>query len=77
MFKRYHIWKLQRPIIANGEHGMNTVMAYTEDKAQMAMIPLGLEIMDELFGDELKIYVRATVKNGILKVDEIVEEQDW
>lgn len=69
------IWKLQRPIVTNDP--FPTVMAYTENKANMAMIPMGEELMDELFGDELKVYVKATVKNGVLKVKRRVPEQDW
>lgn len=75
MFKRKQIWKLQRPLATNDPYPC--VMAYTEGKVQMAMIPMPDEMMDEIFGDELKIYVRGTVVNGILKVDKIVEEQDW
>lgn len=69
------IWKLQRPLATNETPPM--VMAYTEGKANMAMIPMGEELIDELFKDELKIYVKATVKNGILKVKRRVPEQDF
>lgn len=75
MFSRKQIWKLQRPIRTNED--FPTIMAYTENKAQMAMIPMDEEIIDELFGDELKIYVRGTVVNGVLKVSRIVGEQGW
>lgn len=75
MFKKYDIWKLQRPLVSNEE--FPTVMAYTEDKVKMAMIPMPEEVMDEIFGDELKIYAKATVVNGVLKVKHLVEEQDW
>lgn len=75
MFKRKQIWKLQRPIMTNEE--FPTVMAYTEGKGQIAMIPMGEEAMDEIFGDELKIYVYGTVVNGILKVNRYADEQDW
>lgn len=74
LFKR-KIWKLQRPLASNEE--FPTVMAYTEGKANMAIIPMPEEMIDELFGDEPKIYARAKVKNGVLNVREIVEEQDW
>jgi hypothetical protein len=75
MFKRKQIWKLQRPIVSN--EAFPTVMAYTEDKDQLAMIPMPEEMMDEIFGDELKVYALATVVNGVLKVKRLVPEQDW
>lgn len=75
MFKRYQIWKLQRPLASNDPHPC--VMAYTEGKENMAMIPMPAEMMDEIFGDELKVYAKATVVNGVLKVKRLVPEQDW
>jgi hypothetical protein len=35
------------------------------------------EVMDELFGDELKVYIKAIVKGTELKVHSYVEEQSW
>lgn len=73
------IWKLQRPIVG-GNYDSNTileVMAYPEDRSRLALIPLPVEQVDKLFGDELKIYVRGRVKRGNLVVDEIVEGQPW
>jgi hypothetical protein len=54
-------------------------MAYTEDKEDLAFINMTQEQIDEVFGDELKIYVEAKVnkKTGMLVADRIVEEQDW
>jgi len=75
IFSRYKIWKLQRPIVSNEE--FPTIMAYTEGKENVAMLPMPEDIMDELFGDELKIYVYARVVNGILKMKHITEEQEW
>lgn len=75
MFNRYKIWKLQRPIVTSEDVLM--IMAYTEEKEDMAMLPMPAEFMDELFGDELKVYVRASVKNGVLNIKHLVEEQDW
>lgn len=71
------IWKLQKPLFSSGFSGLPEVMAYTEGHENMAMIPMAQEFIDEIFGDELKIYVKATVKNGVLKVKHQVEEQDW
>lgn len=75
MFARYKIWKLQRPLMTSEDVPM--VMAYTEEKEDMAMIPMPEEYIDELFGDELKVYVRANVKNGVLNIKNRVEEPDW
>jgi len=71
------IWKLQKPLFDSTGGDFPQVMAYTENKNQMSTIPMGQDIIDEIFGDELKIYVKATVKNGILKVKRRVPEQDW
>lgn len=75
MFRRTKIWKLQRPLHSNDDVPM--VMAYTEDRENLAMLPMPEEAIDEVFGDERKIYVRARVVNGILKVKRRVAEQDW
>lgn len=69
------VWKLQRPIITNGDY--NEVMAYTEDRERIAFIGMSEEMIEEIFGDEFKIYVTGKVKKGILVVDEIIEEQAW
>lgn len=69
------IWKLQRPMFTNGDY--NEVMAYTEDKEDLAIIPMPKDVIEKLFDDELKIYVKAKVKNGNLVVDRQVEEQVW
>jgi hypothetical protein len=69
------IWKLQRPLFSSDGNG--DVMAYTEDKKRTAMIPLPGELVDELFGEEPKIYVLAQVKRGNLCIDKRVAEQDW
>ena len=73
---RAKIWKLQRPLFYSGEA---EVMAYTEGKKRLAMIPMSEEAIAELFDDELKIYVKAKVnkKTGMLEVDNFVEEQPW
>lgn len=71
------IWKLQKPLFDSTGGEFPQVMAYTKDKNQMSMIPMGQEIIDEIFGDDAKIYVKATVKNGILKVKRRVADQDW
>lgn len=69
------IWKLQRPIVTNGNY--NEIMAYPEDRSTTALIPLDEKTINELFGDELKIYVRGYVKDGNLNIDRKVSERDW
>lgn len=72
---REQIWKLQRPLFSSD--GSLEVMAYTEEREQVAIIPLPQEVVDEVFGDELKIYVRGKVKDGNLAVSKVMPEQDW
>lgn len=75
MFKKHQIWKLQRPLASNEESPL--VMAYTKKKTSMAMMPMPNEMVEEIFGEELKIYVKARIVNGILKVKRRVEDQEW
>lgn len=76
MASKKEIWKLQRPLFAsNGGYG--DVLAYTEDKTRHAMITLPMEQVEEIFGDEPKIYVVGEVKRGNLVVDDYAEEQAW
>lgn len=75
MFQLNKIWKLQRPLLDTRE--IDLVMAYTENNEQMAMIPMPEEFIDELFQDESKIYVKAKIVNGVLKVKHKIESQDW
>lgn len=77
MLRRTKIWKLQKPIVDSTGGDFPTVMAYTENRQNMAMIPMSPEIINELFGDELRVYARARVVNGVLKVKRLVEEQPW
>lgn len=56
---------------------MNEIMAYTENRENMSMITLSEEQIDELFGDKYKIYVKATVVDGDLKVTKVVKDRDW
>lgn len=72
---RERIWKLQRPLFSSD--GNLEVMAYTEEREQVVIISLPQEVVDEVFGDELKIYARGKIKNGNLAVREVVPEQDW
>lgn len=71
------IWKLQRPMATNMP--VLEVMAYTEGKENLAFIPLSEKEIDEIFGDELKIYVKAKVNKhtGILEVKKRVPDQWW
>lgn len=69
------IWKLQRPLFSTEE--IPSVMAYTKNKKYTAMVPMSDEQMDDLFGEELKIYIKGSVKNGVIIVKHRVEDQDW
>jgi hypothetical protein len=71
------IWKLQRPLYTNMP--VLEVLAYTEDRKSEAFIPMTDYEIEELFGDNLKLYVKAKVnrKTGMLEVDKILEEQAW
>lgn len=53
------------------------ILAYTENKQRQALIPLPEEMISDLFGEEVKIYVKASVKNGVLKIKKRVAEQEW
>lgn len=70
------ILKLQRPLVTNGPA---EILAYNEDQSFTTMIPYTKDA-EAIFGDENKIYVRAQVPRfdkGYVKIDEILEEQDW
>lgn len=69
------IWKLQRPLYTNMP--VLEVLAYTEDRKHEAFIAMTDYEIVELFGDNLKLYVKGKVKKGILVVDKILEEQSW
>lgn len=73
--QKWEIWKLQRPLFTNGSY--YELMAYNEDRSREAMIDAPAELVNKLFGDEPKIYVRATVIDGMLTIDKRVEEQNW
>lgn len=67
------VWKLQRPLLGSSAE----ILAYTEDKKRMAFIPASEEELQEIFEDDLKIYVLGSVKHGKLIVDGVVEDQPW
>lgn len=72
---KYEIWKLQRPLSSTEPNP--GVMAYTEGRGNLAIIPVPEETIKDIFGSELKIYVKAKVVNGILDVECLVPNQDW
>lgn len=73
---RSKIWKLQKPILI--EHlPVLEVMAYREGKEDMNIIPFTSELIEEVFGDKHKVYVKGDVVDGQLIVHEFVEEQSW
>lgn len=78
--KMYDIWKIQRPLFGGMQNeSTGLVLAYTQDKSQTAHIPMALEDIDNLFGDEAKLYIAGEVKNGNLIVHGILDEveMDW
>lgn len=74
---RTKIWKLQRPQHAAGNLNWWTVLAYTKGKKDMQVIGVLEEQLEDIFGDEDKIYAKCQVIDGILHVNEQVENQDW
>lgn len=75
MVKTLDIWKLQRPLFTNGDYC--EVLAYTYGKERQAFIRFTEKEIEQVFGDEVKVYVAATVKRGNLVIEDLVEEQDW
>lgn len=51
------VFKIQRPIITNGNY---EVLCYNEDKTIMGQFPPSKELMDMFEEDEYKIYVNGT-----------------
>lgn len=77
MLRAKKIWKLQRPLYTNMP--VLEVLAYTEGKDNQAFIAMTDTEIHELFGDNLKLYVKAKVnkRTGILEVDKILGDQSW
>lgn len=67
------IFKLQREIYpSNG-----TVLIYDKKRTYVSTVPCTSQLT-ELFGDELKIFVRGSVdEDGKLRVVDVVEYQEW
>ncbi len=71
--EKYFIAKLQKPLFGDPQ-----VLIYDESGDWNVMMPYDKTWDDALFGDEVKIYVRACFKkDGMFYIDEIVEEQDF
>lgn len=72
------IFKLQRPVYdSDGDY--DQVMLYNEDRSVDQIIQMSRDEIEELFGDEYKVYVKGVIKNdGIMRVMNVLdEEQDW
>jgi hypothetical protein len=78
MFKRKsQTWKLQKPMSLGIEGEMPLVMAYTKGKKNLTMIPLSDDEIDNIFGDAWRLYVKAEIVDGMLKVNKQIKNQDW
>lgn len=67
------IWKIQRPIVTRE----NPEMCFAYTKQGLTVRTPMTDALYALFGDEYKIYVRASIKNGNLIIGKRVEEQPW
>lgn len=51
---------------------------YNKDRSFVAEVPMDEEALDNLFGDSLKIYVKAIVKeDGSLEIIQRLKDQPW
>lgn len=66
------IAKLQRPLMGDA-----VMLVYDETREWDIYFPFDKE-MEDLFGDELKLYAKCCIKkNYQFHIEEIVEEQSW
>lgn len=71
-----HIVKIQRPIVCSGEP---EYLIYNESRSVLVQFAMAaMPELADLMGDNYKVYAKATLQDdGILVIDELVEEQDW
>ena len=77
MIKRQQVWKLQRPLRQFGYTGGQMILAYTKGKKQIMQIPANSAEIVSIFGDKPKLYVKAEMVDGMLKVKKQIKDQDW
>ena len=69
------IFKFQRPL-----DGGNDILIYNEDRSIEVVYPMSKKQMKDIFwNDEYKVYCLCSYKppRSKIKVEQIVEEQDW
>jgi hypothetical protein len=68
------IVKLQIPLSSNTPNP--GALVYNKDHSYLAEIPITKQIR-RLLKDRLKIYVLATIKNGVITLSDEQPAQDW
>lgn len=66
------IFKLQWPL----SRSTDPILAYNKDRSETYHIPVTPE-MAKLFGDDLKIYVKAEVVNGQFEIHRVTHARNW
>lgn len=65
------IFKLQRAL------NSDMVLVYNEDRTARAEHEMHPDILDELFGDELKVFYSGEVKDGNIVLKGVAQWQPW
>lgn len=72
------IFKFQRPLFTNADY--NEVLIYNKDRSiEVVYLMSEKQMKDVFWNDEYKVYCLCSYKppRSKIKIEQIVEEQDW
>lgn len=69
------ICKLQRPLWSTEDKPK--ILVYNEDKSLFMEVNMTPELIDNVFGDEFKVFKECKLKGETLEIGATVEWQDW
>ena len=69
------ICKLQRPLWTT--EAKPKILAYNEDRSLFMEINMTPELIDNVFGDEFKVFKECELKGETLEIGATVAWQDW
>lgn len=77
------VFKIQRAIVDGSLikgytiEGHTKLFIYNKNRSVYGELYVKNEEVEELFGDEYKVYVKGKLENGTLIIEECIEPQKW
>jgi len=77
LFSKKEIFKMQRPLFSNDPDAKTLI--YNEDRSVLQYLDMDDDLLQSLFGDEMKVYAMCKVNKRRKKIEleYVLDEEDW